>query len=170
MMRCLLVPAFLVCGCMTVTTVEPMETTRPTGPETRRVYDKPARDDVLEFRTARELDGFEFTRSALADSNGTAAVTLLPAALQCLVYGHDVTVSVYSVTQDSEVYAHKINPERARQVIEEWRVQAALGAKVPLRAAEKALMQRAIDTLADAPAVEALRAMSKSIEVVPDWR
>jgi hypothetical protein len=170
MMRCLLVLALLMCGCTTITTVEPTDTTRPVGPTTRRVYDKPARDDFLEFQTARELDGFEFTRSVLADSSGSGTVTLLPAALQCLAYGHDVTLSVYSVTQDREVYTLKVDPDRARQIIEEWRVQAALGARVPLRAGEKALMQRVIDTLADAPTVESLRAIAKSVEIVPDWR
>jgi hypothetical protein len=170
MTRCTALLAAILCGCTTITTTEQTETTRPAGAATSRHYDKPAAGDILEFRTAREPDGFEFFRSAPADEQGSATVTLLPAALQCLVYKHDVKLKVYSLAQDGDVHTETIDAERARRIVEEWLVQARLGAAVPLRKSEQALLRRAIEASADAPLVDALTEIEKHVETLPDWR
>lgn len=169
-MKRLLPLLLLLGGCTTTSYTETTQTTKPAGAPLVRLYDKPGAGQLLEFRTPREADGFEFTRVELTDTDGEVRVTLLPAALQCLLYRHDVKLSVLAAGQSWMVLTETIDAERARQIVEEWRVQAKLGAKVPLRRAERGLLDRAIAGLADATVVDALKEMIPHIEEVPDWR
>ena len=160
----------LLFACRTSSYTESTPTVRATGPTVARVIDKPLHGALVELRTAPETDGFYFHRNVLADEEGRVTVSLLPAALQCLVYGHEIVLTATVAGEELEVFRTAIDSERARRVIEESRVQARLGARPQLRRAEIALLDRATALLREAAVVEALEEITPSVEVLPDWK
>jgi len=161
--------AILLAGCTTTVHTERTDTVEVQAKPTTREVDQPLTQQVLVFSTPKEADGFFFERSILTDAEGRAHATLLPAALQCLVYGHAVMVSVYSTDQDQEVSRESVTPDRALEILQEWQVQTRLGATARLRGGEIALLDRAIESLADAEAVTKLRDIRTRVELQPDW-
>lgn len=161
--------AALLTGCTTTVTTERTETVRPVGKPASRELDQPLAQQVLMFSTPKEPDGFFFERRILTDADGRARATLLPAALQCLVYGHAVLVSVWAPDQDREVSSESVTAERALDIVQEWQVQTRLGAMARLRGGEIELLDRAIESLADAVLVATLRDIRRRVELQPDW-
>jgi hypothetical protein len=159
----------LLAGCSTTVTTQRTDTVQAVGAPSSRELDQPLTQQVLLFSTAKEPDGFFFERRILTDTEGRARVTLLPAALQCLVYGHAVLVSVWAPDQDREVSSESVTPDRALEIVQEWHVQTRLGATARLRGGEIELLDRAIESVADAGVVAKLRDIAQRVELQPDW-
>lgn len=159
----------LAAGCTTTSWTENTDVVRPTGPAVERTIDKPLAQELLEIRTGQEADGFRIERQMFTGDNGVARFSMLPPALQCLAYGHDVKLTVWSYSREAEIHAEVVTTQRALATVEEWRVQAKLGTRVPLRAAEAALLDRLVETHSNADLVGALQEIKPKVEVRADW-
>lgn len=168
-MKWLLVPALLMAGCTTNSWTETTNVTRATGPATTRNVAKPQAQRQVNLRTGQEADGYRMDRSQYTADNGVARINLLPVALQCLAYGHDVRLTVTDDADGRELHAEVVTAERALRIVEEWRVQCRLGTTTPLRAAELALLDRLVETSSDTGLVEALAEIRPKVDVRPDW-
>jgi hypothetical protein len=160
--------ALLLAGCATRSWTETTDVTRAAGPTREAVVDKPLAEHMLLARTGQETDGFRVDRRLFTDDNGVARLPLLAAALQCLAYGHEVRLVILQPEGERELHAERINAQRARDIIEQWRVQARLGSSVPLRASEARLLDRV--AAAETPEVAAALAEIKPrLDIRPDW-
>lgn len=168
-MKWLLAPVLLLAGCTTTSWTETTDVTRATGPAATRQVNKPQAQRLVHMRTGQETDGFRFERAVYTGDNGVARASLLPVALQCLAYGHDVKLTVTDDADGRELHAEVMTAERALRVVEEWRVQCRLGTTTPLRASELALLDRLVETSGDAALVESLAEIRPKVDVRPDW-
>jgi len=159
----------LAAGCSTTTWTETTQVKRPVGPTTRATLDVPLAQRDMHMTTGREADGFLIDRRVFTDDNGVARLSLLPVALQCLAYKHDVRLTVRYTDEEREVHAEVVTAERAHAIIEEWRVQCRLGTSAPLRASEFKLLDKLVDTYSVAATVEALVEIRAKVDVRPDW-
>lgn len=168
-MKALLPCLLLLAGCTTTSWTEETNITRTAGSPRERTYDRPLDSRWLTLTTAREPDGFLVERQVLTGEDGVARFNLLPVALQCLVYGHDVRLALWSADEEREVHAEVINEARAVAIVDEWRIQCRLGTRVPLRSSEVTLLDRALESLGNADVVAALREIKPKVDVRPDW-
>lgn len=169
-MKLLLMASMVLAGCMQARYTDVTDNTRALSEPVTRTYDKRGEGELVEFRTPPEADGYAFVRDSMTDENGKVEVSLLPAALQCLAYGHEVRLAVWSYSKGREIHAEMINADRARAVLEQVFAQVTLGGKVPMRQAERALLQRARASIRDATMQGWLEAIEQAVENLPDWR
>lgn len=159
----------LLSGCAVRSWTERTEQTMPVDTIHETRIDKPLAGEFYEYETAAEPDGFQFKGMLQADAQGRIKVELLVPSVQCIGYGHPVTLNVWSYEEEKVVHTVVIDDEAARKHIEEWRINATLGAPVRLSPTQAQLIDRLIKNLADAPLVEKLRVIRDKAQVKEEW-
>lgn len=165
----LVVAALLAAGCTTRSWTEETDTYRPLGPTEQRIENRGIADLWLKAAGPREEDGFQITERLHTDQDGHVSISLLPAALQVLAYGHEVVLEFRRMDDDALVHTSRINAESALTVLREWQVQVRLGAKTKLRPAEIRLLDRLIDDLGDKPTLEMLTEIRPAVSTRMEW-
>ena len=156
-------------GCATRVWTETTETFRPTGPTTEQVENRVLAEEYFELRTGAEVDGYAFSDTLHSTDSGDLNINLLPPALQALTYGHDVTLELYSFTEDQVVWSRAVTQENARDIVREWSVQANLGAEVRLRNKQADLLDRAIERIVEPEVRNNLESIRLKVTIRPDW-
>lgn len=164
----LILSAFLS-GCATRVWSERTDETRPLGPTEVVTTQRPLADEYFEASTRLEQDGYQWSRTVRADDDGDIVINLLPVALQCLVYGHDVSLELYAIATGEVEYTFTVNAARAHSVIEEWSIQANLGAEVPLTRKESDLLIRLMRATPRPEVLKQLEAIKEQETVRFDW-
>lgn len=159
----------VLAGCSTRTWTETTETTRPVGPPTESVQTRPVADEFVQLRTDTEKDSFTVREDYTTDDDGKIEVELLTPALQCLRYGHDLTIQLWSYTQERVVYTRTMTTEDAAGVVKEWSVQARLGTEVPLRKKVAALLDLLIEETGDKILRDQLDAIRAKVTIRLEW-
>lgn len=156
-------------GCATRVWTEQTDETRPLGPTEVVTFQRPLAEEYFDASTQLEEDGFQWTRTVRADVDGEIVINMLPAALQCLVYGHDVTVELYAIASGEVEYTFAVNTATAGSIVEEWSIQANLGAEVPLTRKESDLLRRLMRTTQRPEVLKQLEAIKEKERVRFDW-
>lgn len=161
--------ALLTAGCATRTWTERTDETRPVGETRVTVENRALTDEYYEARTGMESDGFQWLENVNTDDAGEIQFSLLPAAVQCLYYGHDVRVELWSFASNRVEHTYTVTPEVAARVINEWSVQANLGADVPVKRATADLIGKLIGTTASSTIKQQLRDIRRRVTIRFDW-
>lgn len=164
-----LILLMMLSACATRTWTERTDETRAVGPTKQVVENRTLTDEYFDARTNLEADGYQWVDDVNTDSEGKIEIDLLPAALQCLAYDHDVKIELWSYSSNNVDYTRNINAEFAKTVIREWSVQANLGASVPLRRAEDDLLKKLISATASGEVKQHLRDIKKQVTIRFDW-
>jgi hypothetical protein len=169
MKRTSLVLLLLLGGCASRSWTERTETTRPVGETSQRVEQRALTEEFYEARTGMESDGYQWVEDVNTDDEGEIEINLLPAALQCLYYGRDVTIELYSYTSNDIEYTRRVNADFAANVINEWSVQANLGAEVPLKRAQADLLDKLVNTTKSTDIKQQLQDIRRKVTIRFDW-
>lgn len=169
MTRISLLLLVLASGCASHTWTEQTDTWRALGEPEQAVETHGVEDLWLRATTPLEEDGFQITERLRTGEAGEVRISLLPAALQALAYGHAVTLEFRRLEDDELVHSSVIDAEAARAVVAEWRVQVRLGAKPRLRATEERLMERIEAASGDAELRAMLREIKPAVQRRMDW-
>lgn len=159
----------LLCGCATRSWTEATEKYRVTGLSNEVVEERAVAGEFFELRTDLEADGFQIAENVNTDDNGRVEIDLLPPALQCLHYGHDVKLELYSFGEEKVVYSRLLTADESRNVIREWSVQARLGAEVRLRLKWADLLDKLIQSTSDRELREQLDAIRNKVKLRLEW-
>ncbi|MBX3475253.1 MAG: hypothetical protein KF754_12785 [Planctomycetes bacterium] len=159
----------LLAGCTTTSWVEETNVTRATGQPTVRQVDRPLAHQTLQLTTTLEEDGFVIDRRIHTGDEGVARINLLPVALQRMVYGRDVKLTLWSYDDNRFVHEDLVSEARAAEIVAQWRIQCRLGTRTPLRSSEAALLDRAIGAAPDPETAQALREIKLKVDLRPDW-
>ena len=165
----LLMLLLILPGCATRVWTETTETFRATGPTTEQVEDRILTEEFFELRTATEVDGYNFSDTLHSTDTGDLNINLLPPALQALTYDHEVTLELYSYTDDLVVWSRVVTQENALDIVREWSVQANLGAEVRLRNKQADLLDRAIERIVEPEVRDNLESIRLKVTIRPDW-
>lgn len=169
MNKCPLLLILLLTGCATSVWTETTETTRPVGQPREVIEDRPLANRYLELRTSEEADGFYCAETVNTDDRGRVNLDLLPAALQCLHYRHDVQIELRAFGDNEVVYQRTMTADAARDVVREWAVQAKLGAEIPMRQASMKLLEFVIEAAPEREFRELLDAIRERAKLRLDW-
>lgn len=169
MTRISLLMLVLASGCASHSWTEQTDEWRAVGPAEAAVEIHAVSELWLKMTSGMEEDGFRITERLRSDEAGEVRINLLPAALQALAYGHDVVLEFRRFEDDQLVHSAIIDAAGARSAIAEWRVQARLGAKPRLRAAEERLLDKIEATSGDAELRAMLREIKPAIQRRMDW-
>ncbi|MCA8915913.1 MAG: hypothetical protein KDB90_10920 [Planctomycetes bacterium] len=159
----------LLAGCTTRTWTETTETTRPVGPTTESVKTMPVADEFVQLRTDTEKDSFTVREDFTTNADGKLEIELLTPALQCLMYGHDITMQLWSYTQEKVIYSRNLNEADAVDVVREWSVQARLGTEVPLRGRVAKILDELIEKTEDKAVRDQLDAIRTKVRIRLEW-
>ncbi|MEZ5991052.1 MAG: hypothetical protein R3E76_01685 [Planctomycetota bacterium] len=160
---------WLLTGCASRTWIETTETTRATGPTTESVENRRLSNEYFELRTDLEPDGFTINETLTADDEGRIVIDLLAPALQCLHYGHDVQLELWSYDDTSPVYTRALTAEQSRDVIREISVQTKLGEEILLRRKSASMLDRVIDAAPDQELRDQLEAIRLKLKIRLAW-
>lgn len=169
MMKISLLLCLLLCGCATRSWTEATDQYRTTGLSNEVVEDRAVAGEFYELRTPMETDGFHIVESVNTDDTGRMQIDLLPPALQCLHYGHDVNLELYSFEEEKVVYTRTLTTEESRGVIREQSVQAKLGAEIRLRKRAADLLDKLIQSTSDRELREQLDAIRNKVKLRLEW-
>lgn len=159
----------LLAGCTTRTWTETTDTTRPVGPTTESVKTLPVADEFVQLRTDTEKDSFTIREDFTTDAGGKLEIELLSPALQCLMYGHDLTMQLWSYTQEKVIYSRDMTAAEAADVVKEWSVQAKLGTEVALRRRVAKLLDDLIEQTGDKTMRDQLDAIRANVRIRLEW-
>lgn len=165
----LLILMALLTGCTTSYRRDPTDTLRPIGPPIGREFERGLENQSLEFIGSRAPDGFAFSESLLTGPDGKARANLLPVAMQCLLHGRAVAVTVWSHNENREVARLEVDAAQASEIINEWHVQTRLGAELRLRRTELALLDALMQQPDHAPLFDRLADIRQAVTLRPDW-
>ena len=165
----ILLLALLLSGCATRVWTEQTEVVRPVGPTTESTKNQTLADEFFELRTAAEVDGYALAETMYTDDAGELDINLLLPALQALTYAHDVTLELFSYTDDKIVWSRVITDQRAREIVREWGVQAELGSEVRIRKKQADLLDRAIEKVLEPEVRNNLESIRLKVTIRPDW-
>lgn len=165
----LIVLLLLTSGCATRVWTETTDTVRATGGTVETTQDVALSDEFFELRTDPEVDGYSFSDTISTDEQGVMQVDTLSPALQALTYGHDVTLELFSYTEDKVVWSRVVTDANARNTVREVAVQAKLGAEVRLRTAQADLLDRAIEKIIEPEVRDNLESIRLKVTIRPDW-
>lgn len=169
MMKTSLLLCLLLCGCATRSWTEATDEYRATGPSNEVVEERAVAGEFYELRTDLETDGFHIAETVNTDDAGRVQIDLLPPALQCLHYGHDVKLELYSFEEEKVVYTRTLTAEESRGVIREYSVQAKLGAEVRLRKRAADLLDKLIESTDDRELREQLDVIRNKVKLRLEW-
>ncbi|MCB9934222.1 MAG: hypothetical protein H6840_00890 [Planctomycetes bacterium] len=159
----------LLCGCASRSWTEATDDVRPTGAPREVIEDRPLAGEFFELRTDLEADGFHIAENVNTDDAGRVQIDLLPPALQCLHYGHDVKLELYSFEEEKVVYTRTLTAEESRGVIRECSVQAKLGAELRLRRRSADQLDKLIEANGDLELREQLEAIRNKVKLRLEW-
>lgn len=169
MKRISLLLLLLATGCGTRTWVETTDQWRPVGPSEQRTEDRSIPDQWLNITGPLEEDGFQIKELVRTNDAGEAEFSLLPAALQVLAYGQEISLVATKYEGTEQVFATTVDARGANEVITEWQAQVRLGANPKLRKPEIELLDRLLQGSGDAQLVEALRQIKPAVRVRQEW-
>jgi len=132
-------------SCTTDNWTEKTDKTRTAGEPVTVTRMVELNEQYVGYTTQREPDGFVYRGDVRTDKGGRCVIDLLPAAMQCLHYGHTVEISVWINERDDAVVAHTIDRESSFEIIEEAHTQAKLGGEVALGRLELQLLGRMVE-------------------------
>lgn len=159
----------LLCGCATRSWTEATEKYRVTGLSNEVVEERAVAGEFFELRTDLEADGFHIAENVNTDDNGRVQIDLLPPALQCLHYGHDVKLELYSFEEEKVVYTRALTAEESRGAIRECSVQAKLGAEIRLRRRSADQLDKLIEANGDPELRDQLEAIRNKVKLRLEW-
>ena len=159
----------VLAGCSTRTWTETTETTRQVGTPTESVRTRAVADEFVQLRTDTEADSFTIREDFTTNADGKLEIELLTPALQCLRYGHDVTIDLWSYAEERVIYTRKMTSADAADVVKEWSVQARLGSEVPLRSRVAKLLDLLIEQTGDKLLRDQLDAIRTKVRIRLAW-